>query len=112
MEMERMARANRPLETVEDLSFKSMQKLQEAGFTTIGSVLAVGMEGLTAVPSIGPKTAEKILITLREVLDAPLAPPEPPEEEAIEAAAPESGGESAEDTTLIAEAQPGATEEE
>jgi N utilization substance protein A len=112
MEMERMARANRPLETVEDLSFKSLQKLLEAGFTTIGSVLAVGMEGVTAVPSIGPKTAEKILITLREVLDAPLAPPEPPEEEAIEAAAPESGGESAEETTLIAEAQPGATEEE
>ncbi|HEV8336723.1 MAG TPA: transcription termination factor NusA [Candidatus Polarisedimenticolia bacterium] len=112
MEMERMARANRPLETVEDLSFKSMQKLLEAGFTTIGSVLAVGMEGLTAVPSIGPKTAEKIMITLREVLDAPLAPPEPPEEEPIEAAASESGGESAEDTALIAEAQPGATEEE
>jgi N utilization substance protein A len=76
MEMERMARANRPLETVEDLSVKAMQKLLEANFTTIGSVIAVGLEGLTAVPSIGPKTAEKILATLREVLDAPLPEPE------------------------------------
>ncbi len=72
MEMERMARANRPLESVEDLSIRSLQKLQEAGFTTIGSVLAVGLDGVTGVPSIGPKTAEKILQTLREVLDAPL----------------------------------------
>ena len=72
MEMERMARANRPLETVGDLSIRALQKLQVAGFTTIGSVLAVGLEGLTAIPSIGPKTAEKILVNLREVLDAPL----------------------------------------
>jgi N utilization substance protein A len=79
MEMERMARANRPLESVEDLSIRALQKLQEAGFTTIGSALGVGLEGLTAVPSIGPKTAEKILTTLREVLDAPLPREEEPE---------------------------------
>jgi Holliday junction resolvasome RuvABC DNA-binding subunit len=59
-----------------------LEKLHEAGFTTIGSVIAVGLEGLTAIPSIGPKTAEKILLTLREVLDAPL--PEPVEEEPAE----------------------------
>jgi N utilization substance protein A len=101
MEMERMARANRPLETVEDLSVKSMQKLLESGFTTIGSVIAVGMEGLVAVPSIGPKTAEKILVTLREVLDAPLpaAEPEaeasaPADENAPQAAEPAAGDES------------------
>jgi N utilization substance protein A len=87
-EMERMARANRPLESVEDLSVKAMQKLLEANFTTIGSVLSAGLDGLTAIPSIGPKTAEKILATLREVLDAP--PPEPE----MEAPAPESAGES------------------
>jgi transcription termination/antitermination protein NusA len=87
MEMERMARANRPLESVEDLSVKAMQKLLEAGFTTIGSVLAVGLEGLTAVPSIGPKTAEKILVTLREVLDAPLPSPEAEAEAEAEATA-------------------------
>jgi N utilization substance protein A len=84
MEMERMARANRPLESVEDLSIRALQKLQEAGFTTIGSVLSVGLEGLTGVQSIGPKTAEKILQTLREVLDAPLA-------EAVEETAELSG---------------------
>jgi len=82
MEMERMARANRPLDSAEDLSIRALQKLQEAGFTTIGSVIAVGLDGLTAVPSIGPKTAEKILQTLRGVLDAPL--PEPAQEEVEE----------------------------
>jgi N utilization substance protein A len=88
MEMERMARANRPLESVDDLSVRALQKLQEAGFTTIGSVLGVGLEGLTAIPSIGPKTAEKILATLREVLDAPL-PREEETQETIEEAATE-----------------------
>jgi len=77
-----MARANRPLETAEELSMRSLEKLHESGFTTIGSVIAVGLEGLTAIPSIGPKTAEKILLTLREVLDAPL--PEPVEDEPAE----------------------------
>ena len=88
MEMERMARANRPLESVEDLSVKAMQRLLEAGFTTIGSVLSVGLEGLTALPSVGPRTAEKIIATLREVLDAPLPEPEAEAEIVEEAAEP------------------------
>jgi len=96
MEMERMARANRPLEMVEDLSVRAMQKLLESGFTTIGSVLALGLDGLTAIPSIGPKTAEKIMATLREVLDAPL-----PEEEESEAA-----GETVEEPAPQADATP------
>ena len=114
MEMERMARANRPLETVEDLSVKSMQKLLESGFTTIGSVLAVGMEGLTAVPSVGPKTAEKILATLREVLDAPL-PRAGAEDETAEPAAeaaPEDAGPAAGEGPPVAESGAEAAEEE
>jgi N utilization substance protein A len=114
MEMERMARANRPLETVEDLSIRSLQKLQESGFTTIGSVLAAGLEGLTGVQSIGPKTAEKILLTLREVLDAPLV--EPVDETGAEEAEEIEGAEAAsEDTTVedgAAPAQEAAAEEE
>lgn len=112
MEMERMARANRPLETAEDLSVRSLEKLHEAGFTTIGSVIAVGLEGLTAVPSIGPKTAEKILLTLREVLDAPL--PEPVEEEPAESQ-PEfsdSVAEAAAETATIAVDEGGPSTEE
>jgi transcription termination/antitermination protein NusA len=97
MEMERMARANRPLESVEDLSVRAMQKLLESGLTTIGSVLALGLEGLTAIPSIGPKTAEKILLTLREVLDAPL----PEEETEVEAAE-----ETVEEAAIQADATP------
>jgi len=95
MEMERMARDNRPLESVDDLSVRALKKLQEAGFTTIGSVLGVGLEGLTAIPSIGPKTAEKILATLREVLDAPL-----PREEEIQETSEE----------VVAEGEPQAEE--
>jgi len=114
MEMERMARANRPLETVEDLSVKSMQKLLESGFTTIGSVLAVGMEGLIAVPSIGPRTAEKILATLREVLDAPLPRAEAEDETAEPAAeaAPENSGPAADEEPPVAERGAEAAEEE
>jgi len=114
MEMERMARANRPLETVEDLSVKSMQKLLDSGFTTIGSVLAVGMEGLVAIPSIGPKTAEKTLATLREVLHAPL-PQAEAEDEAVEPAAeaaPEDGGTAAGEEPPVSESGAEATEEE
>jgi N utilization substance protein A len=114
MEMERMARANRPLETVEDLSVKSMQKLLESGFTTIGSVIAVGMEGLVAVPSIGPKTAEKILATLREVLDAPLPAAEPEAEASAPADenAPQAGEPAAGDESPVAEGGAQASEEE
>jgi len=114
MEMERMARANRPLETVEDLGVKSMQKILESGFTTIGSVLAVGMEGLIAIPSIGPKTAEKILATLREVLDAPLPRAEAEAETAGPAAeaVPEDGEPAAGEEPLVAESGAEAAEEE
>ncbi len=118
MEMERMARANRPLESVEDLSVKAMQKLLESGFTTIGSVLAVGLEGLTAIPTIGPKTAEKILTTLRDVLDAPLPLPEaePGAEEPGPETAPSPAEESlpgeGQETTEGGAAAPGAGEEE
>jgi len=112
MEMERMARANRPLETAEDLSMRSLEKLHESGFTTIGSVIAVGLEGLTAIPSIGPKTAEKILLTLREVLDAPL--PEPVEEEPAESEQdfPPSVAEAAPETATISVDEGGPPTEE
>ncbi len=115
MEMERMARANRPLETVEDLSVKAMQKLLESGFTTIGSVLAAGMEGLVALPSVGPKTAEKILATLREVLDAPLPRAEAEVVETAEPApeaSPEDGGPPAGEEVPVAGSGVEAAEEE
>ena len=84
-------------------SRRLVQKLLESGLTTIGSVLALGLEGLTAIPSIGPKTAEKILVTLREVLDAPL--PEDQDET-------ETVGEANEETASQAEATPAGDESE
>ena len=92
MEMERMARANRSLETVQSLSAKTIQRLLEAGYTTIGSVLGAPLEQLTEVPAIGPRTAEKIHAALREELDAPPDEPEP----AV-----------AEETAVTAEIEPG-----
>jgi len=77
MEMERMVRASRSLEAVESVSPRLLQKLQEAGYTTLGSVLAVGPEELTRIPSIGPRTAEKIQSALREEMNASPSAEEP-----------------------------------
>jgi N utilization substance protein A len=86
MEMERMARVKRPLAGLECLSAKVLQKLLDAGYTTIGSVLSAGVEALTQLPAVGPKTAEKILATLREELEVPDRPePEAPAESEGEA---------------------------
>jgi Holliday junction resolvasome RuvABC DNA-binding subunit len=75
-------------------------------------VIAVGLEGLTAIPSIGPKTAEKILLTLREVLDAPL--PESVEEEPVESEqdSPPSVAEAAPETATISADEGGPPTEE
>jgi len=103
MEMERMVRANRPLDTVQSLSAKTIQRLLEAGFTTLGSVLAAPLENLTGIPSIGPRTAEKIQASLREELDAP-----PPVEEtspAVEEGASEITSE-VEDSPALEEIAP------
>src|SRR5881296_3716157 len=114
MEMERMVRANRPLDTVQSISAKTIQRLLEAGYTTLGSVLAASLEELTGIPAIGPRTAEKIQASLREELDAP-----PPVEESAPAVeegsaenAPDEGDSLAVEEDPPPEGDPVASEEE
>jgi hypothetical protein len=56
---------------VDDLSVRALQKSRWRVSRRSEASSASAWRGLTAIPSIGPKTAEKILATLREVLDAP-----------------------------------------
>jgi transcription termination/antitermination protein NusA len=67
-EIERMARDTREMESLQSFGEKSVLKLIEAGYRNLDSIDAAGVEELTQVPGIGPKTAEKILAGARELL--------------------------------------------
>src|SRR6185295_16371170 len=60
-EMDRMARDTHEMAALDGVSEKTVQKLQEGGLPSLDAIVASGVEGLTTVPGIGPKTAEKIL---------------------------------------------------
>jgi len=60
-EMERMARDSREMTSLEGVSDKLIQKLREAGVGSLDAIVAAQVQGLTEIPGIGPKTAEKIL---------------------------------------------------
>src|SRR5260221_6927488 len=69
-EIERMARDAREMEGLQSFGEKSVLKLIEAGYRNLDSIAEAGVEGLTQVPGIGPKTAEKILAGAQEMLTA------------------------------------------
>jgi len=60
-EMERMARDTREMAALEGVSEKIMEKLREGGIGSLDGILAAQVEGLTQIPGVGPKTAEKIV---------------------------------------------------
>jgi len=61
-EMERMARDSREMDMLRDeIGEKTIQKLREGGVRSLDAVAAAGVEGLTQIPGVGPKTAEKIV---------------------------------------------------
>src|SRR6267143_2449245 len=60
-EMDRMARDSHEMANLSGVSEKIVQKLQEGGIQSLDAIVSAGVEGLTSVPGIGPKTAEKVL---------------------------------------------------
>ncbi len=60
-EMERMARDTREMAALEGVSEKIVQNLREGGIGSLDGILTAQVEGLTQIPGVGPKTAEKIV---------------------------------------------------
>ncbi|MGH9570175.1 MAG: transcription termination factor NusA, partial [Candidatus Angelobacter sp.] len=77
-----------PLERVPDLGEGLIEKLREAGITTVEALADMTPEQLEEVPGVGPKTVEKISVAVNNYfssLDAQAAPAEGVESEAAEA---------------------------
>ena len=68
-EMERMARDARELESLEGVTPKMLERLTEAGYRSIELMLEAGVDGLTQVEGIGPKSAERILAAAQTTLN-------------------------------------------
>src|SRR5207237_1292897 len=103
-----------PLESVEGLGEGLVEKLKEAGISTVEALADMTPEQLEAIEGIGPKTVEKISVAVNNYFAAleggeAMALPEnegdavagevteetagDPEAEAVEAGAPEAGAE-------------------
>ncbi|HET6279144.1 MAG TPA: transcription termination factor NusA [Candidatus Polarisedimenticolia bacterium] len=118
-EMERIARDSREVEALEGVGPKNIEKIVSAGYRSIEGIIAAGIDGLSQVPSIGPKTAEKIITSARVMLETR---PEREEEERIareqeeaaEAAAQQAAAEqeAAEEEARVAAEQQALQEEE
>jgi len=68
-EMERMARDARELESLEGVTPKMLEKLTEGGYRSVELMLEGGVDGLTQIEGIGPKSAEKILAAAQATLN-------------------------------------------
>src|SRR5262245_2691446 len=106
-EMERMVRDARELESLDGVTPKMLEKLNEAGYRNIDQILEAGADGLGQVPGIGPKTAEKILAAAQAMFEG-RAQREEEERLAQEQQAAEEAARRAEDTALLGEPTEGA----
>ena len=68
-EMERMARDARELESLEGVTPKMLERLTEAGYRSVELMLEGGVDGLTQIEGIGPKSAERILAAAQATLN-------------------------------------------
>jgi N utilization substance protein A len=68
-EMERRATEVREVEGLEAIAEKTIERLLEAGLRSIDVILEADVAGLTEVPGIGTKGAEKILAAAQAMLD-------------------------------------------
>jgi transcription termination/antitermination protein NusA len=106
--------ATTPLDRVPDLGEGVVEKLSEAGVTTVEALADMTPEQLEAIPGIGPKTVEKISIAVNNYfssLESPeglVAEPLPPgaEGEGFGAAEAQAAGEAAEVAATATEAEP------
>jgi N utilization substance protein A len=67
-EMERKARDVREMGDLQRIGEKTVQRLIEAGVRSLDAIADLGVDGLTQIQGVGPKTAEKILAAAREGL--------------------------------------------
>ncbi|MGH9749286.1 MAG: transcription termination factor NusA [Candidatus Polarisedimenticolia bacterium] len=68
-ELERRARDGREMETfINRAGDKTGQRLVEGGLRSLDAIVEGGVEGLTLIPGIGPRTAEKLLALAEEGL--------------------------------------------
>ncbi len=110
--------ANTPLDRVEGLGEGLIEKLIEAGVTTVEALADMTPEQLEAIPGIGPKTVEKISIAVNNYFSS-LEAGELTAEEAAEVAAeepaaaeetaPEAGSPEAEEAAATGQAVESAT---
>jgi len=103
--------SNTPLDRVEGLGEGIIEKLIEAGVTTVEALADMTPEQLEAINGIGPKTVEKISIAVNNYFSS-LEAGEAAVEEGAEAAAEEpAAAEEAAPEAASAEAEAAATEE-
>src|SRR2546425_8254212 len=77
-----------PLDRIPDLGEELIQKLNEAGITTVEALADMTPEQLEELPGVGPKTVEKISIAVKNYYFSSLDAGQNP---AAEEAALESG---------------------
>ena len=68
-EAEAEVKAASDITNIEGVGQKTAEQLREAGYDSIEKIAAMTDEDILAVPSIGEKTAQKILLSARALLN-------------------------------------------